>query len=938
MANSCNPQRSKVLTPAFQRVEVQRQQLEAMKAGDEPFRAMNGFLKFMSGFVSLDNLATTWPQLRPYVNALKTGEQIRSRLNYEYAESMRKVADLDTKDGRAITRIMEVEDAEGRLATENADGTATITAQQDHVGVKQGETVTLPKKLNDTRKEMRRVMDELFTHMIDSTKVAMGYGPNETPMGRDALILRRMESIRKEGYIPHIRKGRWGITYNLNGQVHLQDFGWNPIKGFQGGGKQQALKRIEELRKLGATEISQPFDMVERKELLQQFLPKVDAITKMDILFTAILNPKKNGRASMEEVKDILQSLRQEAAVPMARLRKRENVPGWLTPENYDTYLRSIFAPFVASTSDWVANKATEGLRREAMASIKNDPKLLDIANTQEEYLHSNEARTAQLKALAFFYTLWGNLSSAVVNFTQIPHASLPFLGAAGGTGNAAMQLGRAIKDITKAFTFSAGGDPVEIEKLVGKVSPAELEMLREGLKRGHFQAMLSRDQAPTQLAGSQIKELYAAGKLIGKVVEVGSYAFTAVETMNRMATALAAFRMAQDKKTLDTLGKFGKNVGVEVNDPMEAAFFASDNTQGTMSKAFRARYMHGMALGVLTQFAAFPIFMLGLFNKSMRYYGGNLANSPEARKMTTLLFMGVMSTSGIWGLPFLAPAGDALDWFTRKFGVELGISPTAVRAQVREALQDMFKSVPALNFLGTPAELADMVLNGPFRASGVDISKRTALDIIQFNPLQLDWTNFGPLGGAVGGGIRDFLAYKSKGEDAMAYASLAPLMVRNIVKANVMRESGFITPGKIEPAVPAKEMREAVDFAKVAAGFTPTKVAVGREKLEETKQLGTKMDEARQSYSDKIATALNKSLNALDAEARVKYRQEANEYFKEIAKYDRGKPLRDRIIQDPSSFNTSIQNKLKKMQLGPERLEAVPKGVRGEYAARLRE
>ena len=248
MANSCNPQRSKVLTPAFQRVEVQRQQLEAMKAGDEPFRAMNGFLKFMSGFVSLDNLATTWPQLRPYVNALKTGEQIRSRLNYEYAESMRKVADLDTKEGRAITRIMEVEDAEGRLATENADGTATITAQQDHVGVKQGETVTLPKKLNDTRKEMRRVMDELFTHMIDSTKVAMGYGPNETPMGRDALLLRRMESIRKAGYIPHIRKGRWGITYNLNGQMHLQDFGWNPIKGFQGGGKQQALKRIEDGR------------------------------------------------------------------------------------------------------------------------------------------------------------------------------------------------------------------------------------------------------------------------------------------------------------------------------------------------------------------------------------------------------------------------------------------------------------------------------------------------------------------------------------------------------------------------------------------------------------------------------------------------------------------------------------------------------------------
>lgn len=936
MANSCNPQKSKVLTPALQKVEVLRQQLEAQKTGGDAFKSMNAFQKFMSGFVSLDNLATTWPQLRPYVNALKTGEEIRSRLNYQYADTMRKVADLDTKETRDITRIMEVEDAEGRLATENADGTSTITANGDHVGVKKGETVTLSKNLNETRREMRRVMDELFTHMIDSTKVAMGYRVDEVVVGKDALLLKKMEEIRKPGYIPHIRKGSWGITYNLDGKLHLRDFGWNPLKGYGGGARQQALNYIEELKKLGATEISQPFDMVERKELLKTFLPKLDSLTKMDLLFTAMLNPKKNGADTLQEVKDILQSLRQEAAIPMARLRKRENVPGWLTTDNYDTYLRSIFAPFVASTSDWVANKATEGLRREAMSSIKNDSKLLDIVNTQEDYLHSNEARTAQLKALAFFYTLWGNLSSAVVNFTQIPHASLPFLGSAGGTGNAALQLGKATKDIMRAFQFT-GDKPFDVEKLSTKLSPAELEMLREGQKRGHFSAMLSRDQAPTQLASSQIKELYAAGKLIGRVVEVGSFAFTAVETMNRMATALAAFRMAQDKTTMGTLSKFGKNVGVEVTNPMQAAFFASDSTQGTMSKAFRARYMHGMAAGVLTQFSAFPIFMLGLFNKAARYYGGNLYNSAEARKMMALLNLGILSTSGIWGLPFVSTGADAWDWLTRKFGAELGLSPTALKAQARESLKDLFKAVPALSFAGSPAELADMVLNGPFRATGIDISKRTALDIIQFNPLQMDWTNFGPLGGAVGGGIRDFIAYKNKGEDTMAYASLMPLMVRNIVKSQVMQESGYITPGRMEPALPAKEMRETADVAKVATGFTPTKVAQAREALQETKELGTRMDDIRKSYSDKIATALNKSLNALDAEARVKYRKEAQEYYKEIAAYDKGKAPRDRILVDASAFNTSVQDKLKKMQQ-PQRVEAVPKVVRGEYAERLRD
>jgi len=151
-----------------------------------------------------------------------------------------------------------------------------------------------------------------------------------------------------------------------------------------------------------------------------------------------------------------------------------------------------------------------------------------------------------------------------------------------------------------------------------------------------------------------------------------------------------------------------------------------------------------------------------------------------------------------------------------------------------------------------------------------------------------------------------------------------------------VMQESGYITPGRMEPALPAKEMRETADVAKVITGFTPTKVARAREMLEESKQLGTKMDDIRQSYSDKIATAINKSLNALDNEARIKYRKEAQEYFKEIAAYDKGKAPRDRIVVDATAFNTNIQNKVKKMQQ-PQRVEAAPKVTRGEYAGMLR-
>ena len=136
---------------------------------------------------------------------------------------------------------------------------------------------------------------------------------------------------------------------------------------------------------------------------------------------------------------------------------------------------------------------------------------------------------------------------------------------------------------------------------------------------------------------------------------------------------------------------------------------------------------------------------------------------------------------------------------------------------------------------------------------------------------------------------------------------------------------------------IPAKEMREPGDILKVAVGFTPTKVAEARETLQETKELGTKMDDARTSYSNKIVTALNKSQNATTPGDRKAYRREAEELMQEIREYDKGRPLRDRIIQDPDSFRSGILTKLKQMQQ-PQQPSRVPKSVRGEYVERLQE
>jgi len=202
---------------------------------------------------------------------------------------------------------------------------------------------------------------------------------------------------------------------------------------------------------------------------------------------------------------------------------------------------------------------------------------------------------------------------------------------------------------------------------------------------------------------------------------------------------------------------------------------------------------------------------------------------------------------------------------------------------------------------------------------------------VVPENLLSLDLLNMGPLMGAVKGGVEDAVMYHRKGMDLMALASLMPIAFRNAARSQAMQEVGYITPGKIEPVLPARELQSLDDIFKVAIGFTPTQVARAREALRETKDLGEKTDSLRKSYSDRIAVAMAKYVETKNPE----FQQEALTLRDEVVEFDKGKEPRDRVIQDPSSFNNSISEKVKKI-LEPQRPEAVPKVVRREYMERI--
>lgn len=972
MVGICNPKESGVINKYMQAAIGKKQTAELLKPDQSVLVQLGHAQRFANKFIQIDNQAATFPEMQPWVDLVGIGEKIRSRFAHMYNPVIRRVAELNNKESGSIMKVAEALNA-GMQGTENQDGSFTVTATRKLVGLKKGETFTLPANLNEVRKNVSEIFNHLYDNVISAVKASLGIDPT-TPTselkGTNKKIVQMLEEARRLNYLPQVRMGRYAVEYFDMGalQEDIQELEAKPNKTKEDvadlaslkkqvdkGGKKtiesfessldlsgihtsrkRAEARMMELKKANHTGVRLR-DLQQEAELFEMYTPDVDSLSSIDALFQAIMVPAKakpgenNGAAAYEQIRRVMDRLRAEAEHGrQGRLRRRRDVPGWLRPDNFEGYYRSVFPAYTALISDWIANKATEGGRRAAINATRGDVRVM--LENAEQYLHSDDSTTARLKSLAYLYTIGGNISSALTQPTQILHTSWPLLSGVGGTGRAAIELMKAGGQILRNLKFTL--DPSKIlavDKL--RLPEDEKEAIATWFKDGVIEPFLTRDQAPAWLARHSDPNMYALGRTVGKVMEAFSLSFAMSESVNRLVTGLATYRMMKDPKTFARLQEFAKNTGVTITNPMEAVEFAINETQFTMGKGFRAEVMRGMVGGLSLQFTPFAFKMLGFQRRAMQYYGGKGILSLDAgKKVMALHLLGLFATAGLWGLPFAAPLGDLLDKLLKEVGPELGLTPTALKAEMREALKGMFKEVPELAFLGTPAELADYVFNGPFRATGIDISRRTALDVIPENMLSLDLLNIGPLMGAVKGGVEDAVMYHRKGMDMMAIASLLPTSIRNLARSQAMQEVGFITPGKIEPTLPAREMQSMDDIFKVAIGFTPTQVAQAREALRETKDLGEKTESLRKSYSDRIAVAMAKYIETKNPE----FQQEAIALRNEVVEFDKGKAPRDRVIQDPTSFNTSISEKVKKI-LYPQRPEAVPKVVRGEYMERIR-
>jgi hypothetical protein len=413
-----------------------------------------------------------------------------------------------------------------------------------------------------------------------------------------------------------------------------------------------------------------------------------------------------------------------------------------------------------------------------------------------------------KLTAFGFFMLLGFSPAAAMVNGTQTLAVGLPVLGGAFGFRKATYELhlasfqilqamgGKNLQQVVNVFNRLAHGKPAGqpgdalLLNALSKVvkTPEEMTALKRGIDEGHITVTLSHE-----LAG------VSQGKKAGisdQIMRGAGYMFHVVEMFNRMATLLAAYRMAmQDEYSHE--GAYQKAVELTYD------------SHGDYAAANRARFMEGPVARVLLLFKQYALFMTYtvLDNGAQAALALNdLAHRRPVtgqRKQAARTFAGLMTLqaliTGYMGLPFVSTLlwGAGLLWGNDED------DPYDPEVALRLILADKFGSgVAEMMVHGVLRGLHSWVLkNGRLdRAEGAagyapfDVAGRIGLDHLWLPDLPegLDWNKWeqavehafgGPVPGTLSNAARG-ADTAHRGQPVRGIEEAAPVAIRNILKA----------------------------------------------------------------------------------------------------------------------------------------------------------
>lgn len=528
----------------------------------------------------------------------------------------------------------------------------------------------------------------------------------------------------------------------------------------------------------------------------------------------------------------------------------------------------------VAGEIDMLRSFATQG-RADAqfLAAAKYNSQTMDAFNEMREQVRKggdqaaksdlfNEIWARHMQSMTYDPSTWAEKTSRMTslwmlatsptyyiqNLTQPFLLSVPFMAgrhnyfkSVAALGRAYSQLGGLIKNsrIDEQFDFS--NVPADVRKMISTL--VDRQQIDIGME--------------TELGKFQVAGESATARGVNAVDRVLRTISQKMEAVNRVSTAMAAYRME--------LAKTG-----DVQGAIDYASKVISQTHGDYTRLNAPRAFNTNAGKVALQFRKFQLIQLTLLTKLV--HNSVKGETPEiqhaARKALALTVAHTGALAGLVGMPGFAAAAYMLNALGDAFGDD--DKPTDVELAAYNMLAEAYGE-----------DMAQVIMRGTPTAMGLDLSGKVgmgnALSILPFTDMELSRKGvaemgFGVLAGATGGmamKIGDGLGDIKRGDYYRGIEKLVPKGLSDMMKAAREADEG-VTRKNGDVLLSADEINAAQSFAK-AIGLPISQDTIRRMKT-------NALYETKTSFEEKATSIKNDYIKAQksgDADAKMKARED---------------------------------------------------------------
>lgn len=460
---------------------------------------------------------------------------------------------------------------------------------------------------------------------------------------------------------------------------------------------------------------------------------------------------------------------------------------------------------------DKVFNDVKEDAKKYAASGQSGNravPTLIDNLEGQMEYLRDpgNGSLVNALSSFSYYWYIIGNISTAVINTTQLPMVVYPMLAGKYGVDKATS----AMSDATKQY-FKGGFDndnipggykkfPADFSFGVGVPPNSPLGRLYKAAVR---QSAIRRSTGYDLIQGR--KKNYGMGDYIGlkaKMEQILGWTFQNSERFNREVTLIAAFNLEMQKN--------GGNVDAAIKTALDLV----NDTHGTVLTETSPRVFQtgfGKVAFTFKNFAQTQIYLQAkLLREAVK------GETPEVQRMAAKQMLGIMTMAfmfaGLHGMPFYSAATLLADILADIFGDD--DDPLKSNEIIRQSLGSLVHKGPVNEVL-----MVDIASRTGFNSLlwRDDDKRLEEVGPILFAAEQI----FGPTYAAFANMYRGYKDFK-EGHIDRAIEATTPAVIRNGLKSVRFASEG----AQSRSGEKIYDDFNTYELAMQAFGFTPVELA----------------------------------------------------------------------------------------------------------------